>query len=350
MSSGSDAERKSVATRPSSPEDVLPAVQPPSAGFLLQLFLIPMMIVSVIVGVWFMFSWLASAGSDPRELVRDLKKLNNSSWQKAVSLANQLQDPKYDALRDDAELAEELSGVLRTELNSDFVDDARISLRVYLCRILGEFRVDAGMTTLLEAAKREKSIEEVRVRVAALEALAVLANNVGPEKARESTGLLETVLDCSKAVAPAQDTEGLYAELRSRAAFVLGVLGGESANDRLVQLLDDSYPNARYNAATGLARQGDPRCGPVLLAMLDPNNQESVAGETIDSNREAKRLSVIINGLRAAAQLLDKLQPGTETDDTRAVRAAVEKLSQEGESKAIVLVARDVLRGLAKAP
>ncbi len=350
MSSGSDAERKAGATRPSSPEDVLPAVQPPNAGFLLQLFLIPMMIVSVIVAVWFMFSWLASAGSDPRELVRDLKKLNNSSWQKAVSLANQLQDPKYDGLRDDADLARELAGVLRVELDSGLADDARVSLRVYLCRILGEFRVDAGLPTLLEAAKREKSIEEVRVRVSALEALAVLANNIGPDKARDADGFVDTVLECSQAVAPSQDTEGLYAELRSRAGFVLGVLGGDAARDRLVQLLDDSYPNARYNAATGLARQGDPRCARVLLAMLDPNNQESVKGETIDSNREAKRLSVMVNGLRAAGQLLDQLDEKSQTDDTRAIRSEVEKLSEQGEPKAIGLVARDVLRGLARTP
>jgi len=251
-------------------------------------------------------------------------------------------------LRDDADLARDLAGVLRTELESGMTDDARVSLRVYLCRILGEFRVDAGLPTLLEAAKQEKSIEDVRVRVSALEALAVLANNLGPDKAREATGLLDTVLDCSNAVAPAQDTEGLYAELRSRAAYVLGVLGGDAARGQLVQLLDDSYPNARYNAATGLARQGDPRCGRVRIARLDPKNQESVEGEMIDSNREAKRLSVMVNALRAAGQLLDKLDDASQTDDTRAVRAAVEKLSEQGEPKAIGLVARDVLRGLAR--
>jgi HEAT repeat protein len=128
------------------------------------------------------------------------------------------------------------------------------------------------------------------------------------------------------------------------------VLGGDAARDRLVQLLDDSYPNARYNAATGLARQGDPRCARVLLAMLDPNNQESVKGETIDSNREAKRLSVMVNGLRAAGQLLDQLDEKSQTDDTRAIRSEVEKLSEQAEPKAIGLVARDVLRGLARTP
>jgi hypothetical protein len=82
--------------------------------------------------------------------------------------------------------------------------------------------------------------------------------------------------------------------------------------------------------------------------MLDPKNQESVEGEMIDSNREAKRLSVMVNALRAAGQLLDKLDDASQTDDTRAVRAAVEKLSEQGEPKAIGLVARDVLRGLAR--
>ena len=84
--------------------------------------------------------------------------------------------------------------------------------------------------------------------------------------------------------------------------------------------------------------------------MLDPNNQESVKGETIDSNREAKRLSVMVNGLRAAGQLLDQLDEKSQTDDTRAIRSEVEKLSEQGEPKAIGLVARDVLRGLARTP
>ena len=51
----------------------LPPVKAPSAGFLVQLFLIPMIIVSIIVMVWVLFSWIAHMGTDPRDLVRDLR-------------------------------------------------------------------------------------------------------------------------------------------------------------------------------------------------------------------------------------------------------------------------------------
>ena len=86
---------------PASPDDQLPPVQPPSAGFILQLFFIPLVIVSIIVSVWLLFTWLASAGNDPQDLVRDLKKLNDARWQKAVSLADLLRNPANDKLKDD---------------------------------------------------------------------------------------------------------------------------------------------------------------------------------------------------------------------------------------------------------
>jgi hypothetical protein len=58
----------------------------------------------------------------------------------------------------------------------------------------------------------------------------------------------------------------------------------------------------------------------------------------------------MVNGLRAAGQLLDQLDEKSQTDDTRAIRSEVEKLSEQAEPKAIGLVARDVLRGLARTP
>lgn len=349
MSTRPDSESSPTRT-PSSPDDLLPAVQAPNAGFLLQLFLIPLMIVSVIVLVWLLFSWLASAGSEPRELVRDLKKLNNSSWQKAVSLANQLQDPQYDALKDDAALAQELADVLKGELAAAKMDEARLSLRVYLCRILGEFRVENGLAPLLDAALQEKSADELRVRAAALESIAVLINNRGAETMRESAPLRKTLRECSQTVSEGADADGAYAELRSRAAFALGVLGGDEARTRLAQMLNDAYPNARYNAATGLARQGDVRCAKVLLEMLDPQNVETVKGETLESNKEAKRLSVLVNGLRAAEMLLLRESSEPAPDDLKAVKDAVVRLSETKDAQAVGMVAREVLQNIAPAP
>ena len=74
------------------PEESLPEVVAPGAGFLLQLFLIPMVIVSIIVMVWLMFSWLAQMGNDPADLVASLQKGSNQSWQDAATLADLLRD------------------------------------------------------------------------------------------------------------------------------------------------------------------------------------------------------------------------------------------------------------------
>src|SRR5688572_9788255 len=88
------------ANRSASGLDHLPPVEPPNARFLIQLFLIPLIIVMIIVAVWLMFSWLAHLGSDPKTLITDLKRLNQSSWQKAMTLADLLRNPEHDVLKD----------------------------------------------------------------------------------------------------------------------------------------------------------------------------------------------------------------------------------------------------------
>ena len=52
------------------PDDSLPPVEPPSAAFLVQLFLVPGIIVAIIVCVWLSFHWLAHLGNDPQAYVR----------------------------------------------------------------------------------------------------------------------------------------------------------------------------------------------------------------------------------------------------------------------------------------
>ena len=87
--------------------------------------------------------------------------------------------------------------------------------------------------------------------------------------------------------------------MRAVAAFALGVIGGDEALARLKVMLIDSYPNARYNAATGLARHGDAACVPVLQEMLDPENQHSASDENNDRDKDRKRATVLMNGMRA---------------------------------------------------
>jgi HEAT repeat protein len=167
---------------------------------------------------------------------------------------------------------------------------------------------------LLRAATQEGKPVEVEVRYSALEAIATLADNCGPEVLAGDEPRQQQVLEVLLAASEAQDLSGeplapigqdgertLYrphAELRAVAAYALGVVGGERAEKRLQAMLHDTYPNARYNAATGLARAGDPQCERVLKEMLDPENEVALRDERYADDQARKRTTVLLNGIK----------------------------------------------------
>ncbi len=162
---------------PLSAGDALPPVEPPSAGFILQLFVVPGIIVVIIVMVWLMFNWVARTGNDPDEYVRALRRNNAGRWQAAFGLAGAISKGKE--LRQDAHLADELAAILEEEINhSSTKDEEQIALRAYLCQALGQFEVDNGLAMLLVAASTQRSEEEIEVRLAALRAIALLDENL----------------------------------------------------------------------------------------------------------------------------------------------------------------------------
>ncbi len=304
--------------------DALPPVEPPSAAFLLQLFVIPLVIVTIIVMVWLMFSWLAHMGSNPRELVRDLKKLNDSSWQRALTLADLLRNPDYDYLKEDREMGRELAAVLESQIAAGSTEEAAIKLRVFLCKALGEFRVAEVLPALLHAATEERATIEIDVRRAALQALAVFVSNNDVDQFSARSDIYRVLEDGSRDRSAGGADKPLRDELRSTAVFALGVFGGPEALNRLEFMLADSYPNARYNAALGLARHGDTRSLTVLVEMLDPDNEESARGEQNESSRTSKRLMVIKNGIAGAGLLAERGQ----TADLARLQQALEKIMQ----------------------
>src|SRR6187200_1181568 len=59
----------------------LPPVEPPSAGFIVQLFLVPAIIVAAVIGLYLLFGKLAAGDTDWRQLVSDIKSDNpNVRW------------------------------------------------------------------------------------------------------------------------------------------------------------------------------------------------------------------------------------------------------------------------------
>lgn len=308
------------------PADNLPPVEPPSTTFLMQLFVVPLTIVGVIVVVIMLINWLINQGSKPQELVDDLRKLNTGSWQKALTVANLLTDRRHDELRSDPKMAQQLATILDDQLKEGNQSPDRLKLRVYLCLALGVFEVDEGLPELIRAAKLENQPADLEVRKTALEAITRRAG-ISDEKRnalRENTDLREAITLAAVARSDDPNLAPLYAQLRERAAYLLGVLGGDSAQEQLAGLLADSEASVRFNAATGLARAGDRRSIPRLLDMIHYAEQPATEGM---SKNDAEILiyeqtAVVGNGIRAATQMAQKHSP----DQLPELRDALQEL------------------------
>ncbi len=321
--------------------NALPPVSPPSAGFLMQLFVVPMVIVIIIVMVCLMFNWLAHLGTNPQDLVDDLTRLNAGSWQKALTIANLLCDPRQEELRRNEQLAKRLAVILDDQIEAGEMDPEPVKLRVYLCAALGVFEVEEGQYALMRAASTQRDIREIEVRLAALEALARRADVVpdGRERMQLNSELMQILQAASKQNGGSTDESALNDQLRSRAAFAFGVIGGDSSLDRLNSMLSDPYPPTRFNAATGLARNGDPRAVPQLQEMLNPSSLSMPDGVPVN---DATRISVVSNALRAATQLAD----ANPTADLSDLETSISDLIDRGPSGGIKMDARLALKSL----
>lgn len=303
--------------RPVAPNDSLPPVEPPSAGFLVQLFLVPAIIVAIIVCVWLAFHWLAHLGNDPQAYVRTLRRSNEGRWQAALNLANDLRGPGGGVLKSDENLAGELGRILSEEATSGRTGEQSQTLRLYLCRALGEFAIPSAATPLIAQAERVADPQTAR---AAVEALAVLTTNlVAAGRAAEAP---QEIVPAVIAASRSDDSP-----LRGAAAFTLGVVGGDEAVERLVQLAADDNDDVRFNAALGLARQGRDEATDTLAEMLTLADEAPPPGsdDPAAQSRRYKRALVVINALRGVAALVD----ATSTPPPAVIVERIEALQQD---------------------
>ena len=305
--------------RTMTPDDSLPPVEPPTAGFLVQLFLVPAVIVAIIVFVWLAFHWLAQLGNDPEGYVKTLRRNNEGRWQAALNFANDLRGPGGEKLKADAGLARELGSILADEVASGRPRAAGVggeqsrTLCAYLCRALGEFAVPEAADQLVARAADDADPDTAQ---AALEALAVLSDNLASagrefaDPARVAAVLLAAAGSADAAV-------------RSRAAYALGVVGGPAAVERLTALVGDAADNVRFNAAVGLARQGGAAAWDVLAEMLALPDIEAPAGDDARQADRYKRALVALNALKAVGKLVDATRappPAAVADRVAALR------------------------------
>ncbi|MBS0207915.1 MAG: HEAT repeat domain-containing protein [Planctomycetes bacterium] len=320
-----------------SPDDALPPVQPPDAQFLVKLFLIPAGIVTALAVAWLAVVWLVRSGSDPYSYLDALERNNAVRWQAAYNLAEALRDPRHADLRHDPKLAQRLTEILGRELDAHRTEKEDLQLQVFLCGALGRFQLPEVVLPVLVRAADPANKADASTRFAALRAVAsVVADS--PSFARGAhPEVLELALREADADAP---------NMRSTSAFVLSAYGGPQAQQRLQGLVADRFPDVRYNAATMLARMGDDRAVPVLLEMLNPDERAGIDVEDETKLREAKRLSILMNGLRGAKQLVEH----NATVDRTKLAAAAERLSRESDLGQVALEAKIVAQELAAAP
>lgn len=298
-----------------SPQTSLPPVEPPSAGFVVQLFVVPGVIVTIIVLVWLMFNWLAQQGNDPNSYIEALSRNNDARWQAAANLADAMQNDEKGVLRDNAEMAQKLVDILETEMAAGSLEEKPLRLRIYLCHALGKFSTPKVVPVLLKAAKTQRDEKETPVRFASVKGLAAWAGTAKPEVRDAQTELLPALLEAS------HDSDVL---IRSTAAFGLGAIPGEKADERLRQMLDDAYINVRYNAALMLAQRGDERSIPVLAEMLEPNQTAALEVEDEKGSREKKQAAILMNALEATK----KLASANSTVDLTRLHDGAVKLSK----------------------
>lgn len=263
-------------------------------GMLVKLILLPGLLVLCLTLVAVVIGWLTLSPGDVDSLVDALERDGNTRWRAAVNLAGLLREPASAGLKRDPVLAGRLVEILDREIRAGGMEKDELTLRMYLCRALGEFHVGEPLPVLVEAATTERDPREFDVRRSAIEAIAVLGSNVGPATARSRPKLTKALLEASADARP---------PLRSAAAFALGVIGGAEAEARLESLLADAYPDVRYNAATGLARHGNAESVAVLVEMLNPNELAGIDTEQDAAAQDSKRAMIRVNALRATRQL-----------------------------------------------
>ena len=314
----------------------LPPVQPPSAGFILQLFLIPALIIGVIVGVVFVFGLMASSQDDWRELVQEVGSPNKDiRWRAAMGLAQKLslddkQGKSGNNLVANRQVAEALCGLLDEELRRSWPDDEQVQTQAFLTRAIQLLRVpDLVVPTLIDAIDPGQDVEVRKNGLAAIAIVADRAETAGQPLSRELTeALVKKLADVSAETTPL---------MRQMAAVAIGTLKSQEATEQLKVLLYDSDAATRANAMIGLARRNDTSGFPVLVEILETAAQPVEEGE--DS---FERFAAVKNAIVA----IEKMAPVLTAEQTAQLRGLLAPIAQSHSESRIRLDADHAIETL----
>ena len=239
------------------PETDLPPVEPPSAGFIVQLFVIPAIVVSVVIAVWLLFGKLAGGERDVNEYVRIIRSENaNRRFRAAYELASLITNEKQ--LARDPKLLGDLTELLDIELAQKTGDNTEA--KQYLALTLGVFQISEGISTsgkptdaLITLARGLESSQPTSVRISSAESLArQAARQDGKIMAENVVGPL------------AEASEAEEGDVRLRAVYALR------------KRLGDTNHDVAFNAAFALIRQDDLATADILRTLLNQATLEQM--------------------------------------------------------------------------
>jgi HEAT repeat protein len=252
------------------------------------LFVVPLLVVVMCVGVFVLFGWAAYERRSVEDYLSDLR--DNRSFfahrrKQAAYELSKILSANPQALRDDPGAAVELRRLFST------TDD--LWVRRYLALVLGHIGDAEAVPLLIDGAADDDS----QVRIYSLWALGALADPSG-------FATLEKAL---------RDTDP---GIRKTAAYALGNFSDHAAMAALQPLVDDPVADVRWNAALALARLGSSGGVEVLEQMLDRRLLAQIPDITPQQQEEA-----MISALRALVGL------NAEID-----RATLDRLADEDPS------------------
>ena len=136
-------DRESAAIPESPLRDDLPPVQPPSAAFIVQLFVFPALIVMGVVAIWWMFGLIAAGEQDWHTLLQDLQSQNLMIRNRAMYGMAQVLDQDFrqgdlgQRLNQNREIAQVMTDQLMLELRKNSSSEEAVSIQEFLTRALG---------------------------------------------------------------------------------------------------------------------------------------------------------------------------------------------------------------------
>lgn len=287
--------------------DDLPPVEPPSAGMIIQLFLVPAIIVAVIVGVYAAFGQLASQELDWRQLVTDVQSGNpHVRWRGALGLAQMLDaDAQRGENSQDLTASPEIATAL-AELYTEYLalqnlTEEELKNLEFLSKALGRMRVQEIIIPVFRQGMQPNRDRNVRKH--SLIGLSMLAGNA--QSANEVLNQPEIV---DELIEITSEGDRL---LRHQGAYALGLFPSAASQNRLIVLLENPDLMTQVNAAIGLARNDSSAGVPVFFALLKEAEQWELDPSQVQTEEQGsvyfERMLMLTNAVKALTELEDQL-------------------------------------------